>query len=94
VVLPGGVGSFDEFFDALSQAKIGVFQKKFGILNIKNYYDPLLSQLNRAVEVSFMKKNAYDAIQVETTASALFNVMNTHQVHSIDRYAKGEALLP
>ena len=92
VLLPGGVGSLDEFFDALSQAQIGIFQKKFGILNVNHYYDPMLSQLNKAVETSFMKKEVYNMICAETTAEALFNAMTTQPVCSMNRYAKEEAL--
>lgn len=88
VLLPGGVGSLDEFFDALSQAQIGVFKKKFGILNAKNYYDHLLVQLNKGVEFAFMSKVTYDAIQVETTAQSLFTAMSEGVVPDINRYAK------
>ena len=48
VTLPGGLGTFDEFFDIVSQVKAGELDAKSAILNVGGYFDPLVEMLDRA----------------------------------------------
>ena len=48
VTLPGGLGTFDEFFVVLSQVKAGELDAKSAILNVGGYFDPLVEMLDRA----------------------------------------------
>jgi uncharacterized protein (TIGR00730 family) len=54
IALPGGLGTFDELFEALTWAQLGIHQKPIGILNIEGYFDPLLSMIDRAIEEGFV----------------------------------------
>lgn len=87
ILLPGGIGSLDEFFDGLSQMHVGVFSKKFGILNTGNYYDATLAQLRKAKEMAFMSAEMYDVIKVGTTAKELLAHMMAEETVQIDRWA-------
>ena len=49
LTLPGGIGTFEEFFETLSWATLGLHQKPMGILNVAGYFDPLLALLDHAV---------------------------------------------
>lgn len=49
VVLPGGVGTMDEFWEVLAGAQLGLHSKPCGILNVNGYYDPLLAFVDRAL---------------------------------------------
>ncbi len=53
LTLPGGIGTFEEFFETLSWAALGLHQKPIGILNVAGYFDPLLSLLDQAVNKQF-----------------------------------------
>jgi uncharacterized protein (TIGR00730 family) len=53
--LPGGIGTLDELFEALSWAQLGLEQKPNGLLNVNGYYDSLVAFLDRAVEAGFLK---------------------------------------
>ncbi len=86
ILLPGGIGSLDEFFDMLSQMHVGRISKKFGILNVDNYYDAILEQLRKAKELDFMKAEIHDVIKVGHTAKELFNEMIVGEAHKIDRW--------
>lgn len=48
VALPGGFGTLEELFEILTWAQIGLHQKPVGLLNIFQYYDPLIEMINRA----------------------------------------------
>ena len=54
IALPGGYGTFDELFETLSGAQIGVHSKPVGILNVNGYFDPLLVMLDRAEAQGFI----------------------------------------
>jgi uncharacterized protein (TIGR00730 family) len=53
--LPGGIGTFEEFFEMLSWAALGLHQKPIGILNVDSYFDPLLAALEHGVKEGFIR---------------------------------------
>ncbi len=53
--LPGGIGTMDELFEALSWAQLGLETKPNGLLNISGYYDGLIAFLDQAVQSGFVK---------------------------------------
>lgn len=54
IALPGGFGTFDELFEAVTWGQVGVHQKPIGLLNVKNYYAPLLTAIDHAVDEGFI----------------------------------------
>jgi len=54
IALPGGFGTFDELFETLTWAQIGLHEKPIGLLNILKYFDPLLTMVNHALEEKFI----------------------------------------
>ncbi len=54
IALPGGYGTFDEFFEALTWAQIGLHAKPIGLLNTNHYYDPILAMIEKAREEKFI----------------------------------------
>ncbi len=55
LTLPGGIGTMDEAFEALSWAQLGLEQMPNGLLNVAGYYDPLIAFLDRATAEGFVK---------------------------------------
>jgi uncharacterized protein (TIGR00730 family) len=55
LTLPGGIGTFEEFFETLSWACLGLHQKPLGILNVGSYFDPLLALLDHAIAQRFVR---------------------------------------
>jgi uncharacterized protein (TIGR00730 family) len=64
VAMPGGVGTFEEFFEVYTWAQLGYHQKPVGLLDVNGYYDPLMSMLRHTVEEGFMRAPYLDIIQV------------------------------
>ena len=56
VTLPGGSGTFEELFEALTSKRLGLFPKPIVILNQGGFYDPLLTLLGQSVDERFMSE--------------------------------------
>ena len=53
VVMPGGAGSLDEFFEVLTWAQLGLHEKPIFLLNTDNYWEPLIYLLDHVIEQGF-----------------------------------------
>lgn len=56
IALPGGYGTFEEFFEAVTWTQLGIHQKPCGLLNVDGYYDALLELLVGAVADGFIRE--------------------------------------
>jgi uncharacterized protein (TIGR00730 family) len=54
IALPGGYGTWEELFEVLSWAQLGIQRKACGILNVNGYYDPLLELADKSVSEGFL----------------------------------------
>jgi len=54
IALPGGYGTFEELFEVLTWAQIGLHRKPIGLLNAERYFDPLLRAIDHARQEGFM----------------------------------------
>jgi hypothetical protein len=54
LALPGGLGTFEEFFEALTWSQLGFQRKPCALLNIAGYYDPLIAMVDHAVTEGFL----------------------------------------
>ena len=68
VALPGGVGTLEELLEIITWKQLGLFLKPIVVLNAGGYYDPLLAQLDRAVDERFMRPVHRDIWRVAATA--------------------------
>ena len=49
IVLPGGFGTMDEFFEVLTLKQVGQFDKPIGLLNVNHFYDPLITFMHHII---------------------------------------------
>lgn len=76
MIIPGGFGTMDEFFEIATWGQLGLHTKPIGILNINGYYDALIKQCKTMVERGFLAQDNHDAIVVDTTIEGLLEKMN------------------
>ena len=79
LALPGGFGTFDELFEALTWGQIGAHEKPIGLLNVKDYYVPLLAALDHAVEEGFIFPEHRAALCCDADAGRLLDMMENHR---------------
>jgi uncharacterized protein (TIGR00730 family) len=56
IALPGGCGTLEELLEVITWKQLGLFTKPIVMLNSNNYYDPLLSMMNNAIDEKFMRQ--------------------------------------
>jgi len=73
VTLPGGHGSHDELFEALTWLQLGIHDKPVALLNVAGYYDGLLAHLDRCSSEGFIRPVHRSMLVVERTVPALLD---------------------
>ncbi|CAN1530028.1 COG1611 Predicted Rossmann fold nucleotide-binding protein [Burkholderiaceae bacterium] len=71
LALPGGIGTFEEFFEVWTWRQLGYHNKPVGLLNLGGYYDAMLTFLKGSVREGFMNDGQMELIRVDTQAIAL-----------------------
>lgn len=71
VVLPGGAGSLDEFFEVLTWAQIGLHRKPIFLLDSEGYWQPLLALLDHVIAEGFADRNLRGLFQTCGGVAAL-----------------------
>lgn len=87
IVLPGGWGTFDEMFEILTWAQLGLHHKPCGLLNVRGYYDGLLAFMERAITEGFVNARCRRLLTVATEPAALLEALATFEPPLIDKVA-------
>jgi uncharacterized protein (TIGR00730 family) len=75
VALPGGLGTLEEMFEALSWAQLRLHSKACGLLNVEGYFDSLVSFLDNAVEQGFISSEHRDLAIVDRDPDRLLTTL-------------------
>ena len=68
VALPGGLGTLEEFFEILVAKSLGLHQKPIVLLDVDDFYAPLLALIDHGVQSHFMKPRMRELFHRSTTA--------------------------
>tara|TARA_R110002096_G_scaffold9867_13_gene38621 strand:- start:1620 stop:2174 length:555 start_codon:yes stop_codon:yes gene_type:complete len=71
VLLPGGAGSLDEFFEVLTWGQIGLHRKPIFILNTEGYWDPLIALMDHVIARGFADATMRDGFQIAADVPSL-----------------------
>ena len=77
LVLPGGAGSLDEFFEVLTWAQLGLHAKPIVLLNVKAYWDPLICLIDHVIEQGFADDSLLTWFQTAKTVEQALEKLAT-----------------
>ena len=92
IAMPGGFGTFDELFETVTWAQTGAHEKPVGLLNVKNYYAPLLAAIDHAAAEGFIFKEHRDVLFCEADPNVLIDKMAQyeHPREAVKRWLREE----
>ena len=79
IALPGGFGTFDELFETVTWAQTGAHEKPVGLLNVRNYYAPLMAAIDHAVQEGFIFQEHRDSLFLEEDPNLLIDRMERYE---------------
>jgi len=82
--LPGGYGTWEEFFEVLTWSQLGMQRKACGLLNVNGYYDPLLAMADKAVEEGFVRADHREILLSDVDPERLLDRLSKYLGPSID----------
>ncbi len=90
VALPGGVGTFEEFFEAVTWTQLGLHRKPCGLLNVNGFYAPLAAFIDSAVSEGFIKPVHRAAIVVDSDPARLLDTLATVKLPDVPKWIRRE----
>jgi uncharacterized protein (TIGR00730 family) len=73
IILPGGIGTLDEFFEMLTWNQLKIHNKKIFLLNTNGFYDSLLQHIKKMQEEKFLHENIENRVIILTEPGSLLN---------------------
>ena len=92
VTLPGGVGTMDELWEAVSWAQLGYHTSPVGLLNAFGFYDQLIAFNRHMAEVGFVRPAHQNILIARDTLPELLDAMTAYQAHTPIFRMKAEEL--
>lgn len=92
IAMPGGIGTFEEFFEILTWAQLGFHDKPCGILNIAGYYNGLLALCDNAVTEGFLRPVHRKLILADADAQTLLEKMTVFKPMPLEKWIDKEDL--
>ena len=86
IVMSGGVGTLEEFFEVWAWAYLGIHSKPIGILNIDNYYDLLIEFIKKSISEEFVKEINLEMIIIEKDPEVLIQKMKVFKPAKVRKW--------
>ena len=71
IAMPGGWGTLDELAEILTWKQLGLIHASIGILNTRQYFNPLIQQMNTMVEEGFLQANSLKELKISESPRQL-----------------------
>jgi uncharacterized protein (TIGR00730 family) len=92
VTIPGGVGTMDELWEAISWAQLGYHSKPVGVLNVAGFYDQLVAFNQHMIDVGFIREQHAGIMIVDDALDRLIDKMAAYVPHKTIFQMKAEDL--
>jgi uncharacterized protein (TIGR00730 family) len=85
IAMPGGFGTFEEFCEVLTWTQLGLQRKACGILNVCEYFDPLLKLFDHAVAERFLRPEHRALVIADQDAGSLLDRLSLCEVPLVEK---------
>jgi len=79
IALPGGFGTYEELFEVITWAQLGLHQKPIGVLNAGGYFDALTALIEQAIEEGFIQARYRQLVTISSSVEELLDSFAHHQ---------------
>ncbi|GIO84353.1 cytokinin riboside 5'-monophosphate phosphoribohydrolase [Paenibacillus faecis] len=93
IVLPGGAGTMDEFFEIFTWGQLGLHRKPCGLLNLGGYYDLLIELFNHMTDEQFIQEKFRSMVLSDGTPEGLLDQFRTYEPPTVKTFLKSEKQL-
>ncbi len=90
IAMPGGLGTLEEMFEALTWAQLGLHRKPCGLLNVAGFFDHLVRFLDHAVTQRFISGVHRSMLVVQDNPAAILDELQTRQVPQVEKWLDKE----
>ena len=85
IAMPGGYGTLEEFFEAITWSQLAIHNKPCGLLNVQGFFNPLITFLDHTVEQGFVDQGNRDMILIDNAPEQLVNKMQNYSGMNVDK---------
>lgn len=93
LALPGGIGTFEEVFEAMTWTQLGVHDKPVGLVDVAGFWAPAAALLDRAVTDGFLATGARASVVVERTAAAVLDRFSSWDRPPLGKWTERDVVL-
>jgi len=86
ITLPGGFGTFEELFEIITWAQLGLHKKPIGILNSNGFYNDLIKMLQNMATKGFLKIENLELLIIDNDIDMLLHKMRTYKPKSVPKW--------
>jgi len=86
IMLPGGFGTMEEFFEVVTWTQLGIHQKPCGILDVDGFFNPLIEIIERAVEDRFMRIEHAQIVKRSSDPAQLIAQLEDYRPVVVDKW--------
>ncbi|MFG3443685.1 TIGR00730 family Rossman fold protein [Bacillus velezensis] len=85
IAMPGGFGTYEELFEVLCWAQIGIHQKPIGLYNVNGYFEPMMKMVKYSIQEGFSNESHLKLIHSSSRPDELIEQMNRYTYPILDK---------
>jgi uncharacterized protein (TIGR00730 family) len=86
VALPGGLGTLEELAEIATWSQLGLHRKPIVLLDVDGFWDPLVAQLDRMVDVGLLKPENRDLLVRATSCAEVFELIDAYRPVAVEKW--------
>ncbi len=88
IAMPGGLGTLDEFFEAMTWGQLGIHSKPCALLNVRGYYDHLLEFLDHSINEKFVSRRSLAPLIIDSDPGRILGFFESYKPAALPDKAK------